>query len=108
MSADGSTEMQRLLETLGRRLPGGPRHGWKQRIAERIGVSPGHLSRLISGERRASASLMEKVHAVAAEHAASGGGDVAAAVAALLALDPATRRKVIAFVEDLDGDGANA
>lgn len=38
--------------------------GWKQRLARELGISPGHLSRVLSGKRRVSDDVLQRAAAV--------------------------------------------
>ena len=48
----------RLIESLGDRLH--RRHGWKQEVAEQLGISASHLSKILSGERKAGPELRDR------------------------------------------------
>lgn len=104
----------------------GFRHGWKVAVAGELGLCPTFLSKLLNGRRTITvdravrlagrlgidpASFIDSAGPSPAAVRAGPAGPssaVARAVTALLALDPATRRKVIAFVEDLDGEPSPA
>lgn len=51
-------QYRRLIEGLGEEI-GRPR-GWKQKVAERIGISPSHLSKIMAEERGVGRDLAER------------------------------------------------
>jgi transcriptional regulator with XRE-family HTH domain len=63
--SDAAAQFRRLIEEIGNEH--GHARGWKQHVAARLGVTPEHFSRLVSGARAPS---MELLHRAANEYGA--------------------------------------
>ena len=91
--------LRELMEAAGRAAFGGLDRGWKKGLADELGISAAHFSRLLAGERLPSVRLLSRIRAIADGSTPHGEPEIDC-MASLAGLTDEQRNRVLAWAFD--------